>query len=137
MKRISWLIRWIARILGTLMALFAVVMGVGEGLPRPSELTPNEQMMWAGLIVMMIGVLAAWKWEVAGAFLILAGFVVKWVAAGQYPATLFGLFPLAGFLYLIAWMLEHEPVAATAANPKEQKTKKAKGKGKRKRGAKA
>jgi hypothetical protein len=121
MKKLASVIRWIARVLSALTVIFMVRMGIGEGLPRPSELTSTEQMMWVGLIVMMIGALAAWKWEVAGAVVIFAGFGVKWYAYGEYPAAWYSLFPLVGLLYLIAWMLEHKPVAAAATAPVQAK----------------
>lgn len=121
MKRISLIVRWAARLLGLVIVVLYVLFTVREGIPSPSDLFYSEQLKYAGVLIMILGTLAAWKWEVVGTFITFAGFIVNWIAAGQYPEPLLGLFPAAGCLYLIAWMLDHEP--ATVEKPKVKNRK--------------
>jgi hypothetical protein len=111
-----------------------VVFAFGEGWPNPSELTGVEMAHFGALILMMIGALIAWRWELIGAVTLLAGFGLFWGFGGSYPGGYFNLFPLAGCLHLIAWLLEHQPVKVPEVEP-VKKTKNNKKK-KRRRGRK-
>ena len=114
MKRLSAIIRWISRLLGLFVIVMVIVFAIREGLTDPSRLTAAEQGMFIGTIMMFLGALAAWKWQVIGPMCIFVGFGVLWFAGNRYPGNYFDLFPLAGCLHLIAWLLDHKPVSAPA-----------------------
>ena len=67
--------RWTALIFGTLMVLFFLAFFFGEGPPHLSELTAAENLQFAAIGALFLGLIVAWKWEGAGGFLALAGFV--------------------------------------------------------------
>ena len=64
-------------------------------------------MAFVALLVMMIGNLVAWKWEIAGGALALGGiaafYLIDYAATGRFPARLlFPMFCIPGVLFLIA-----------------------------------
>jgi len=69
---LAGLCRWAARILGTLLVLVVVAIAVGEGMPNPFTQPVPVQLGFLGLALVMGGILAAWRWEVAPALLSLA-----------------------------------------------------------------
>ena len=115
MKRISSIIRWAARVLGALMALWILFMAMGDRLPDAMELGVDERLLFAALALMVLGALAAWKWELVGGLVVLLGFGMFWYLNGSYPGGYFTVFPLAGCFFLIAWLLDHRPDATPAA----------------------
>jgi hypothetical protein len=68
--------RWAARIIGALMVLLFAVMFIGEAVmvsePFPG-LTLVESLEMAAVVVMLAGALMAWRWEILGGALCLAG----------------------------------------------------------------
>jgi hypothetical protein len=48
---------------------------------------------------------------------VLAGFGMFWGLEGSYPGLYINLFPLAGCLYLIAWLLDHKPSKPVEVDP--------------------
>lgn len=98
------ILRWAARILGTLLVLLILVFLIGEGTPRPSILTAREKVMFLALGVMLTGLVLAWKWAGIGGLLALAGYLVFGGLGG--PRTLLSPFMaggVAGCLHLLAW----------------------------------
>jgi len=68
-------IRWITRIFSALAILFTLMMELGELLANESNDGSGVQttMIFAG-VMMLGGLLVAWKWEVWGGLISLAGF---------------------------------------------------------------
>lgn len=66
--------RWTARILGTLLLLQIAVFAMGEGVPNPLNLSRRELLLFAALATMIVGQIAAFRWEGIGGLLILGGF---------------------------------------------------------------
>lgn len=136
MKKLSSVVRWVARAMSLAMVALMLVFVIGEGTPNPMDLVPEERGVFFALAIMTLAGLLAWRFELIGGLIILAGFGMYRYFEGGWPEGYFAIFPLAGCLYLIAWLLEHQPAVAAALDPKEQKSKgKAKRKGKRKRSA--
>jgi hypothetical protein len=73
-ERLVKMVRWIARLGGSLLLLLVVVIALGEGLPNFLKLTPPELVLQVALLGMMLGIITAWKWEGIGGSLVLAGF---------------------------------------------------------------
>jgi hypothetical protein len=80
MNEISWraavIGRWVARVAGTLFALLFLAFFVGEGPPPVWRLTFRENLLFAGMTAICIGLLLAWKWHALGPAVTLAGFLV-------------------------------------------------------------
>ena len=83
MNRTVTTIRWIARILSVLIILFWGVMIVGSFLEsirggHPSgPLSMHDRMGLTLMFAWLLGLALAWKWELAGAALTLAAFLIE------------------------------------------------------------
>src|ERR1017187_7890361 len=64
--------RWMARIAGTLMALFFLAFFVGEGIPNIFRLPWRQSLSVLLMSAMLAGLLLAWKWEGLGGAVALA-----------------------------------------------------------------
>ena len=99
--------RWTARVAGTLMIISAVVIAIGEGIPNPFTQPPVVQIGFLALAMILIGILAGWRWELAGGVLSLASwclFVGSVVGLTRLNVFI-SLLALPGILYLIsAWL---------------------------------
>jgi hypothetical protein len=101
---IAKILRWAARILGTLFVLLILVFLVGEGPPKPSMLGARDRLMFLALGIMMAGLVLAWRWAGIGGLLALTGYLL-FVAIGK-PRTMVSPFlaaGIAGFLHMLAW----------------------------------
>ena len=65
--------RWTARVVGTAILALIVTIGIGEGLPNPLVLSIRELLLFAAMLMMVVGLIAAWKWERIGGLLIVGG----------------------------------------------------------------
>jgi len=104
-------LRFFARLLSVLLTLVVVLMAIGEGFPSLSKLTTNELLLTISLLIMLVGLLSAWKWELFGGILILVGFLAFFLINSFSSGYLrlgyfFVLFPLTGVLFLICCTLE-------------------------------
>jgi hypothetical protein len=100
----SKILRWTARVLGTLVLLLFLVFLIGEGAPKPSILTAHEKLMFAALGVMLLGLIVAWRWAGIGGLLALLGYLLFGLLAG--PRVIISPFlagGVAGCLHLLAW----------------------------------
>jgi hypothetical protein len=102
---------WGARLLGLGLALLVVTLAValtrsGDGPPNPFTQPPKVAMGLMLLPMMTLGLLIAWRWEVAGAALTLLAWaafnVLVLVARGRLAGGAFPLFAVAAVLYLVA-----------------------------------
>ncbi len=68
------ILRWIARVLSTLVILFFFATLLGD---RPvTALTLFDWVKLSLRLTIMIGFLISWRWEVTGGFVVIAAFVV-------------------------------------------------------------
>ena len=103
------LVRWTARILSSLIVLFygfflvAHLIGDEGGPSRP--LVWNDYVILATLVVSLVGLVLAWKWEFAGAAITLIAIgicaVVNWKVL-VFPGA---LIPFSAVLYFLSWWL--------------------------------
>jgi len=95
-------IKWIARILGSLVALMVLVFGVGYAI-QGSAPTGPAIIVFAFWI---IGVVAAWKWEGFGGSLILANTLACTLLPYDiiWPPNPLIVFPFCGVLFCIYWL---------------------------------
>ena len=97
--------RWTARLTGTLVALFFLAFIVGEGPPPLFRLSLQQNLHFLALAALFLGLLLAWKWELLGGLIPLAGFVLL-VLIEHVRSLATGLFllPVAiAVLNLLCW----------------------------------
>ena len=109
-KLLAVVSRWAARIIGALLVVLIVVIGIGEGMPNPFTQPPAVQIGFLALALIMIGILAGWRWELAGGVLSLAGWCLFFasVIGLKHLKQLnwfFLLLALPGILYLLSALL--------------------------------
>jgi len=99
--------RWTARILGSLLVVMVFAIAIGEGMPNPFTQPLDVQIGFLALALILIGILAGWRWEFFGGALSLAGwclFVGSVVGARRLNASIC-LLALPGVLYLLSALL--------------------------------
>ena len=99
--------RWTARILGTSLAALIFIIAIGEGMPNPFTKPWNVQLGFLALALIVIGVLAGWRWEFLGGILATAGWClfVGSVIGARGLNVFICLLALPGILYLLsAWI---------------------------------
>jgi hypothetical protein len=99
-------VRWVARVFGTLIALFALVAlveNITEGRTIPEHLTG------AGFLLLFAGCIVGWFRDLPAAVLILGAFLLILVTALAFPGKLrqvyfFAIPALSGFLFLYTYL---------------------------------
>ncbi len=113
MKNKSWaaVCRWLARIVGSLLVVSVVGIATGEGVPNPFTQPPAIQVGFLALAMIMIGLLAGWRWELFGGTVSTVGWClfVGSVVGVKRLNVFISLLALPGILYLIsAWLKRHD-----------------------------
>jgi len=102
-KVLAAVCRWTARILGSLLVLMIVILAIGEGMPNPFTQLLSVQLGFLALALITVGILGAWRWELAGGTLSLVGWGL-FVAAVMHPPRglnwFVGALALPGILYV-------------------------------------
>jgi hypothetical protein len=106
-------VRWLARILGSLVLLFVLLLVIGEGLfmePPPGSsgmLKGRDIPLMAGMIIMLVGIVVAWFREGIGGLLMIGGvipFLVDELKSEKgFNAWFLVIFPIIGLLHLFCW----------------------------------
>jgi hypothetical protein len=111
MRRFEYaLIHWTARCAALLVAGAFFVLLAGE-LINPHSGPPTEFREWAGIVLLtaaIVGMLAAWKWELAGALVSLLTLAVFVPVVGMRRYDIVGFAAIPGILYLVDWLLRHK-----------------------------
>lgn len=99
-------LRWTARILGTLVLAFVVVMAIGEGVPNPLRFSLREQLLALSLALTLLGLGVAWEWEGFGGALVLGGVACfALVNHGIKMNAVTAPMLISGLFYLLCWWL--------------------------------
>lgn len=101
--------RWAGRILDVLLVVLFIVFAVGEGLPSASQIVSLEKLGFVAVGIMLVGAVAAWRWDGLGGLLMLIGYGIFAFLNGKLVVGLFTLFVLAGVLHLYVWWRAKEP----------------------------
>ena len=105
------LVRWSARILSSLIVLFfgffLVAHLIGDQGRASRPLTASDYVILITLVVSLVGLLLAWKWELAGAAVALIAIMVCAVVNWRVLVVPGALIPITAVLYLIACRLSH------------------------------
>ena len=98
-------IRWVARISGLILFLFALPFYFGYGLPIPnSSLSLLENIHLFIMPVVLAGLLIGWKWELAAGCMICIPVISKLIMAvifQENPGPVLVLLLLPGILFLV------------------------------------
>ena len=108
---VNW-IRWAVRILSLLFVAGCLYIIIGESLegrdrPDNPPLTARALVELEIMVVSLLGLLLAWKWELAGGIVALAFYVL----GGIINPGLLRLYPvaIAAILFLTCWSLGRLP----------------------------
>lgn len=98
------ILRWVIRIVGSLLILFLIYMLAGH-IISPEESSPGVLMI---LIISLwtAGVGLAWKWEGIGGLVILISSIFFFALRPDliWPPMLYHIFPLIAILFLLCWL---------------------------------
>jgi hypothetical protein len=101
MTSLLTVLRWTARILGTAILILIATFAIGEGVPNPLATTIREDLLSVALLTMLVGLVAAWRWEGIGGLLILGGLAFFAVVNHGVPLNLvFAPMLVVGLIYL-------------------------------------
>jgi len=106
-NRSTRIIRWIARISGSVYVLFLVMMFIGETLDSSGPLLPLPAKHVIGLLLMLVlivGLVLAWRWELAGGLISVFSMLAFMLVMGEMA---FGMLVLAipGVLFILTYFL--------------------------------
>lgn len=102
--------RWVARVTALVMVVFILLMFIGEGIVDGFggllALTLRESLMMAAFVVVFLGLLLGWRWEVLGGGLVIGGMAVfywlDYAFSGTFPrGPYFLIIVIPGLLYLL------------------------------------
>jgi hypothetical protein len=101
--------RWTARILGALLIFVIGFIAVGQGIPNPFTQPLQVQIGFLALALMVVGMLAGWRWELLGGIVSLVGWCM-FVLGVTSPARALNSFvcalALPGSLFVISALLK-------------------------------
>lgn len=103
------LVRWGARILSGLIVLFfgffLVAHLIGEQGQASRPLVWADYVILTTLVVSLVGLLLAWKWEFAGAAIALISILACAVLNWRILVSPGALIPITAILYFLSWRL--------------------------------
>lgn len=103
------IIRWLARIIGTLSVAVFLFLFVAESVEKGRIAIESDRIpMTAFMLLVFIGLIIAWKWEGLGGAMALGGLIAFNILApasvakgGNFVVT--GLYGLPALLYIFCW----------------------------------
>jgi len=100
-------VRWMARIIGTLLFSLVVYIAIGEGMPNLMTQPPIVQLGFFAFALILTGVLIGWRWELAGGCLSLVGWCLFYVPmiSPKRPNWFFWALAIPGILYITSYLL--------------------------------
>ena len=114
-------VRWTARVVSGLIVLFFGFFLIGHAIGdqgRPTRpLVWNDYVMLTTIVIALVGLLLAWKWERAGAVVTLIAIAI--CAAINWKVLVFpgALIPITAVLFLISCTRDFDTRAATEGRP--------------------
>lgn len=109
MSKTAKTVRWLARMVSAAILLFwgffltAHLTGHEATASRP--LTLSDSIILAAMGISLLGLAVAWKWELTGALMTLAGCVILAVVNWRILASPYLLWPVAAVLFLSSWWM--------------------------------
>ncbi len=104
-------IRYIARLFSILLIVLVVMLSIGEGLPNPVTLSSVELLLFASLLIMLVGLVLSWQKEDTGGIITILGFILFFIVNSVSSGSLrlgffFLLFPLTGILFVLCCRID-------------------------------
>lgn len=114
--KIISVIRFFARLFSILLLFIVISLAIGEVFPHPFNLSGKELLFSIALLVMLFGLIMAWKWEGLGGSLIIFGFLLFFISNSLLSNSLrlgifLLIFPITGVLYLICCWREKKTIS--------------------------
>jgi hypothetical protein len=102
------IIRWLARIIGTLSVAVVLFLMVAESVEKGRIAIDSDRIpMTAFLFLAFIGLIIAWKWEGLGGAMALGGLIAFNILAPAGPKgglfVVTGLYGLPALLFIFCW----------------------------------
>jgi hypothetical protein len=101
-KLVANILRWIARIIGTVLVGLTLILAIGEGMPNLFTQSFVIQIGFLALALVLSGILLAWRREFPGGILSLVGWFlfVGSESVNWRHSTFFILLCVPGLLFL-------------------------------------
>ncbi len=104
-------VRWSARILSGLIVLFfglfLVAHLIGDQGRASRPLAWSDYVILVTVVVSLVGLLLAWKWEFAGAAIALIAILVCAVVNWRVLVFPGALIPITSVLYFLSWWIDY------------------------------
>jgi hypothetical protein len=103
------IIRWLARIIGTLSVAVVLFLMVAESVEKGRIAIDSDRIpMTAFMLLAFIGLIIAWKWEGLGGAMALGGLIAFNILAPASPTkggiyVITGLYGLPALLFVFCW----------------------------------
>lgn len=102
-----WLLvacRWTARTTSLPLLVLLVLLTMGDGVPNPVTASSRERLFLVVVLMLLVGLVLAWKREGVGSLLILGGLVL-FAASGEVFLLKIVVAPwlVTGLCYLVCW----------------------------------
>lgn len=116
-------LRWILRGLSALLIVFLLIMFIGTEVlypesGEPLSLDSNAILQLSVMGIVLIGLGLAWKWELAGGIIALAGFAGLSIINPVVLATpLLYFYPGTAILFILHWVLENKETTKYNISP--------------------
>jgi hypothetical protein len=107
-KVIATCCRWGGRVTGIILIISVVMLAIGEGLPDVLKQPISVQIGFLAMGCILLGILAGWRWELAGGVASLAGWLLFAIAVVGSPRHLncfIEALALPGALYVASALL--------------------------------
>lgn len=122
-KRVTTVIRWIARISGSLFIVVFLAFSVPEWVQKGTISIPSDRIpMVLSLYLVFLGLIIAWKWEGLGGIVALSGVLVYCILGLQTDVKpgatilLTAIYALPALLFLVSWWQARRAVSASKDN---------------------
>ena len=106
MHKTITILRWTTTIAGSAVALLILAIFVGESAsgdpPNPLEMSGPEVIKFFGIILALAGLVLAWRFEMLGGLLVLAGLTTFMLIEKElWINWIFGLLGLVGLTHVL------------------------------------
>lgn len=114
-------VRWTARLISGLIVLFfgffLIAHLIGDQ-GRPSRpLVWNDYVILATMVVSLVGLLLAWKWQFVGAAITLIAFIICAAINWMVLVSPVVLIPITAVIYLLSWWISRSAELSHTARP--------------------
>ncbi len=102
----TYAIRWIARIVGLVLIFIVISIFIQSGVQNPFKLGTTNLILNLCFLIMIIGILLGFKWEITGGLVIFGSFIIFWIFSIINTGSIrlgwiLPLFPIIGAFFLI------------------------------------